>query len=60
MELAQVTIPATLQNVNFPPPAESTDTFTSPVTENNAFNFCQKLPLKTRQAIQNLGYKDDF
>ena len=60
MELAQVTIPATLQNVNFPPPVESTDTFTSPVTENNAFNFCQKLPLKTRQAIQNLGYKDDF
>jgi hypothetical protein len=53
-ELNELIIPDTLTKIIF------TDLYGRPNTNNGAFAYCQKLPIKTRQIIQELGYTGFF
>jgi hypothetical protein len=49
-----------LNNLTIPDSLTSLDFETKSVYENGAFKGCGKLPIKTRQKLQELGYKESF
>jgi len=52
-ELNDLIIPDSLTSIRFAP-------YASYSPNNDAFRDCGKLPIRTRQRLQELGYKDDF
>jgi len=58
-ELNNLTIPAKLTTVRWLAHYDYDGTKEED-TDNSAFVTCQKLPIKTRQAIQALGYTGNF
>jgi hypothetical protein len=57
VELVNLTIPSSLTSVKFMYASVFGGFIERPT---DAFSGCQKLPIRTRQAIQGLGYKDRF